>query len=296
MFCQNCGKEIIQGAKFCSSCGTPAFVPPAPNPTPAPPVYNTPYNNPTGFAPANNFGNAPAQPSFVAPQATPAEQPLVTPQAASAPVEQPIVTPQAATSPEEQPLVAPLPVDEPAGTTTDSTANASEDNPAAVSDAEPVYDFGFTLPTEGGEETDNGTIADNNTSGFTSVPEAEPTYGADTVPPAAPAMTERTADTNPAQAPTDKPLSTILCLGLTVLFMIPVIGLIASMALSFGATDNQNRKALARTWLILKLVALVLLVFTVVVAVACASELLEELNELFGTNYTDWSAFFNQID
>lgn len=52
MFCPNCGKELPDGAKFCSGCGRPVDRPqeqPAPFPVPAPPVEDIPE---AVFAPA----------------------------------------------------------------------------------------------------------------------------------------------------------------------------------------------------------------------------------------------------
>ena len=56
MFCENCGKELSAGAKFCEFCGAPvqAEGAPAAAPGPAPAEYSTaePYAEPTGAAPA----------------------------------------------------------------------------------------------------------------------------------------------------------------------------------------------------------------------------------------------------
>ncbi len=79
----------------------------------------------------------------------------------------------------------------------------------------------------------------------------------------------------------DKPLSTWQCIGLSLLFLIPVIGLVASMAFAFGASDNQNKKALARTWLIFKLFVLALVVAAAVAIVTFPEDVLNGFTEFF---------------
>lgn len=55
MFCENCGKELSAGAKFCEFCGAPVQTegaPAAPGPVPADHSAAGPYAEPPGAAPA----------------------------------------------------------------------------------------------------------------------------------------------------------------------------------------------------------------------------------------------------
>ena len=82
MFCYNCGQKLVDGAKFCSSCGTkisgfeqsapaPQVVEqPAPAPAPAPQVVEQPAPAPAP-APAPQVVEQPAPVSAPAPQPTP---------------------------------------------------------------------------------------------------------------------------------------------------------------------------------------------------------------------------------
>ena len=80
MFCENCGKELLEGAKFCGSCGaktgpeqpapTVAAEPPPVHPVSPPPAYTPPVQT----APPRPQGYAPAQPRSYPGQ--PASEPL----------------------------------------------------------------------------------------------------------------------------------------------------------------------------------------------------------------------------
>ena len=82
MFCYNCGQKLVDGAKFCSSCGTkisgfeqsapaPQVVEqPAPAPAPAPQVVEQPAPAPAP-APAPQVVEQPAPAPAPAPQSTP---------------------------------------------------------------------------------------------------------------------------------------------------------------------------------------------------------------------------------
>ena len=79
MFCEKCGKELLEGAKFCGSCGakiepeqpasTVAAEPPPVHPVPPPPAYTPPVQ---AVTPRQAY--APAQPQAYPGQ--PASEPL----------------------------------------------------------------------------------------------------------------------------------------------------------------------------------------------------------------------------
>ena len=107
MFCTNCGAQVPDGSKFCTSCGSPIAAAPAPAPAPVP------------SAPAPEPAPMPEPPTpkpvpTPEPVATPAPEPAPMPEPAAAPVPMPVPTPvnevpQAAPVPTPVPTAAPVP-------------------------------------------------------------------------------------------------------------------------------------------------------------------------------------------
>lgn len=101
MFCTNCGAQVPDGSKFCTSCGSPIAAAPAPAPAPVPPapvpVPPAPVPEP---APASEPIPAPPTPEQVA-----APEPVVTPTPEPAPAPESVATP----APAPEPVAAPVP-------------------------------------------------------------------------------------------------------------------------------------------------------------------------------------------
>ncbi len=263
MFCTNCSKELSANAKFCPHCGKPVVATSLPDSN----IAATPTSNDIGsFTPVDTAPTTVFNTVSEAPTSDIGSDP-------PAPTEA-INTAAAETDGDDFDLLSYFPKTE--AINNDATAaEKAEAAPSADNTSDDVRIFNTTEPVA--------------------------TPFASTEPAVTRPASDNSASTNTAvnkqtSTPEHKPLSTIVCLALSVLYMIPVIGLVASMAMAFGATENQNKKALARTWLIFKLVGLALIVSAIIFAIAYPAESIEELNELLGSNYADWKAFFNHFD
>lgn len=102
MICVNCGKEVRDGAKFCTFCGTPMAVP-APEAESAPVVESE-------TEPASVVEAAPAAESM--PESAPEAEPAAAPATEPAPVEEPVPepAPESEPAPAAEPAPAPTPV------------------------------------------------------------------------------------------------------------------------------------------------------------------------------------------
>ena len=95
MFCTNCGAQVPDGSKFCTSCGSPIAAAPAPAPAPVPSAPEPP---------------APEPVATPAPEPAPMPEPVATPAPAPEPIPAP-PTPEPVAAPE--PVVTPVPAPEP---------------------------------------------------------------------------------------------------------------------------------------------------------------------------------------
>lgn len=308
MFCKNCGKQMNDNCKFCPSCGTPTSAPIAP-------ATSAPFTDQAQTA-------APVAPIFTE---TPAvngaplfnEAPTATPEveeSASFAPAAPAFEEPAPSAPLFEERVAPSFPEAP-----ESTAPVFEDAPAnsaALFDmpATPIFteepksaESMFAPPTPTANEYNfNNPVPPTPPYGFNNAP-VQPAKAEDDVRLYEPAVNakspefatsvaeEKPEKKVPVASYEHKPLSTPVCLGLSLLYLIPVIGLIASMAMAFGATDNQNKKALARTWLIFKLLGIAAIVGVAVLVFAFSNEVLKLANEFFHTNQTSWSALIDYL-
>ncbi len=93
-----------------------------------------------------------------------------------------------------------------------------------------------------------------------------------------------------------KPLTTLSCIGWMLLYSFPIIGLCFSIAMSFGATENINRRSMARCFLIFKIIALVLFIAALVCTLIFANEILDLLNGILGENYSTWEQLINAYE
>ena len=119
MFCTNCGAQVPDGSKFCTSCGSPIASAPAPAPTPVPSAPEPPMPEPVATpAPEPAPMPEPVATPVPAPEPVAAPEPVVTPVPAPEPVAAPIPTPvptpvnetpQAAPVPTPVPTAAPVP-------------------------------------------------------------------------------------------------------------------------------------------------------------------------------------------
>ncbi len=123
-------------------------------------------------------------------------------------------------------------------------------------------------------------------------PKAESTY----IPPVTESTEAISAPEEACSSKAMKPLSTIGTIGWVLLYMFPIIGLCFSIAMSFGATENINRRSLARCFLIFKIVALVLFIGMVICMFVFAEELLEAVNDFLGEGYENWSQLFDSYE
>lgn len=107
MFCTNCGAQVPDGSKFCTSCGSPIAAAPAPAPAPVPSAPEPPAPEPVVTpAPAPEPIPAPPMPEqAAAPEPAPAPEPVATPAPEPAPVPEPVATP----APAPEPVAAPVP-------------------------------------------------------------------------------------------------------------------------------------------------------------------------------------------
>ena len=101
MFCTNCGAQVPDGSKFCTSCGSPIAAAPAPAPAPVPPAPVPEPVVPSAPEPAPASEPIPAPPT---PEQVAAPEPVVTPTPEpSAPAPEPVATPA------PEPVAAPVP-------------------------------------------------------------------------------------------------------------------------------------------------------------------------------------------
>ena len=120
MFCTNCGAQVPDGSKFCTSCGSPIAAAPAPAPAPAPsapapePVVTpAPTPEPIPAPPTPEQVAAPEPVATPAPEPAPAPEPVATPAPAPEPVAVPVPTP-VNEAPQAAPVPTPVPTPVPA--------------------------------------------------------------------------------------------------------------------------------------------------------------------------------------
>lgn len=121
MFCTNCGAQVPDGSKFCTSCGSPIAAAPAPAPAPepattpeppAPEPVATPVPEPIPAPPTPEPVAAPEPVVAPAPEPAPMPEPVAAPAPAPEPVAVPIPTPVPTPVPTPIPTPVPTPVNE----------------------------------------------------------------------------------------------------------------------------------------------------------------------------------------
>ena len=110
MFCTNCGAQVPDGSKFCTSCGSPIAAAPAPAPAPVPPAPVPEPVVPSAPEPAPASEPIPAPPT---PEQVAAPEPVATPAPAPEPVAVPVPTP-VNEAPQAAPVPTPVPTPVPA--------------------------------------------------------------------------------------------------------------------------------------------------------------------------------------
>lgn len=81
----------------------------------------------------------------------------------------------------------------------------------------------------------------------------------------------------------------------SILYFIPFIGFILSIVMSFGGTSNASKKNFARTWLIFKFIAIILIISAAISLIILAEQLFALINDTLDTNIQSWSELFSQI-
>lgn len=88
-------------------------------------------------------------------------------------------------------------------------------------------------------------------------------------------------DTAPPKGSRYAVMGTFGYIGTFILFMIPILGLIFSIAWSFSGTVNLNRRNLSRTYLIFTVIAVILCIISLILFSNVLSNLLENLRNYF---------------
>ena len=184
MFCTNCGAQVPDGSKFCTSCGSPIAAAPAPAPAPVPPApvsepVVTPAPEP---APASEPIPAPPTPEQVA-----APEPVVTPAPEPAPAPESVATPVPAPEPVAVPVPTPVneapqaaPVPTPVPTPVPATAPVPPAPAPAAAPVPPAPQANYGSPVPPAPQANYGSPVPPAPQ----VNYAAPTPGAGAVPPA----------------------------------------------------------------------------------------------------------------
>ena len=185
MFCTNCGAQVPDGSKFCTSCGSPIAAAPAPAPAPAPPAPAPEPVVPSAPEPAPASEPIPAPPT---PEQVAAPEPVVTPTPEPpAPAPEPVATPAPAPEPVAVPVPTPVneapqaaPVPTPVPTPVPATAPVPPAPAPAAAPVPPAPQANYGSPVPPAPQVNYGSPVPPAPQ----VNYAAPTPGAGAVPPA----------------------------------------------------------------------------------------------------------------
>lgn len=91
-------------------------------------------------------------------------------------------------------------------------------------------------------------------------------------------------------------VGTFYYIGFTILYSLPVIGLIVSIIMALVATKNTNKHNFAKAFLTLNIIGLVILLGLAITAVIFSQELLEVINDILGESYSEWQELINAYE
>lgn len=75
---------------------------------------------------------------------------------------------------------------------------------------------------------------------------------------------------------------------MTLLYCIPLVGLIMSIVLSFGGTINQNKRSFARAVLIYKFIGILFIFAVLLMCIMFKEVIFDAFNEVFGWQIVSW--------
>lgn len=241
MFCNKCGNQVPDGAKFCGRCGNAITVAPAAPVTPAPPAMEE--------------LEMPKVTITVPPVAEPAPVAKPVPVADPAPVAEPAPA-VAEPKPFTMPPVAAVPVqEEPIPAQMPPMPEAVYTPPVQ---SEPVYIPPVETPVY---------MPPVETPAY--MPRPEQGYA----PVQAAPQPEITPEDLPSQY---RPLSAWAYWGLSLLYMVPVVGFIFLIIFSFKS-DNINRRSFTRSYWINYMIFGILLLTAIGIIAAIDIDLLEDI-------------------
>lgn len=210
---------------------------------------------------------------------------------ARVPVKEPESVPTTPPEPVAMPVEEPSPTDIPV------------DEPAPV--AEKVYEesvIGQTqlLTPEMFEEEEAPVPAKDDSCGCGCYPPNNGAQGFNAPPPpynAAPQMPVSQApyDGEPAKEGKFGVVSTGYYFLFTILYSMPVVGLILSIVMSFGGTKNKNKINLAKSYLIMNLIGFILTCLALILVIALQDVVLGALGSAFEQDFDSWKEFFDYM-
>ncbi len=107
-------------------------------------------------------------------------------------------------------------------------------------------------------------------------------------------------NTEPYQGKPDKKgeygvVSALYYFLMTLLYAIPIVGLIMSIVMSFGGTVNQNKRGFARSVLIFKFIGILMLFAVLILGIMFKEDIFEYINNTFAWNIEAWGDIFKQF-
>lgn len=91
-------------------------------------------------------------------------------------------------------------------------------------------------------------------------------------------------------------VSTLYYIGMSLLYALPIIGLIASVIMSLKSNRSVSKQNFAKAVLVFKIAGLVLLLAAGIAALVLNKEILEMINDILGENYRSWEQLFNAYE
>ncbi len=289
-FCTNCGSPINENFAFCTRCGTkieasapkqvPVYQPqPAPVQQPQPQITDD-------MATQAVFGGVQPQP---VPQPQPIKKeepkPESEPKADDAAKQIAVEEPKAESpkAPKEAPEADPEPAK-----VADNTQQFSKAEDIKAPEAKPV-----TVE----EKEDDKTRAVSSAPNYQRPPVQ--TYEKQYDIPSGPAS-QLPLNTEPYQGKPNKKgeygvVGAMYYFLMTLLYSIPVVGLIMSIVMSFGGTVNQNKRGFARSVLIFKFIGILMLFAVLISAIMLKEYIFEFLYNTFAWDIEAWSDIFEQF-
>ncbi|MBE6678497.1 MAG: zinc-ribbon domain-containing protein [Ruminococcaceae bacterium] len=277
-FCTNCGSQINENFSFCTHCGTkigasePIQVP-AYQPQPAPVQQPEPTND---MATQAVFGGAQPQPA-------PVQQP-----------EQPddMATQAVFGSAQPQPVKDEEPKGENAPATNDAAKQFNTEAPKPEEVKTPEE-----KPVTAEKKDKDKTFAVSSTPSYERPPVQ--TYENQYEVPSGP-NPQLPLNTEPYQGKPNKKgeygvVGAMYYFLMTLLYAIPVVGLIMSIVMSFGGTVNQNKRGFARSVLIFKFIGIVMLFAVLILGIMFKEDIFEFMHNAFAWDIETWSDIFEQF-